>query len=133
MSPNYLFGCDLENGYVELPHPISKELIRFDNMELRDSSKICNAFEMSKNVDGFGSTKDKETLSKLFLEAWSPFLELEIFRKDFWKRFANCILHLCLEGNWKRHLTYLATKYKHDKIAIGKFILKYWLLSDYFF
>ena len=122
-----MFAVDLDKAPASLYDETTGKTTTYtkEHIKPRNSKEDSNDYDLYKFINEPRGKNEKDKLKELHLGSWSIFFELKIFRISFWKRFANCYLHLCLEGNWKRHLCYLATKYKKDGIAIGKSTIIY--------
>ena len=79
---------------------------------LRDPKKSLDIVLRARNCQQKNEkSKSIKLLKSIGLISISPLWELGIFRKNFFRRFGICYLHLSLEGNMKRHLEYLAMKH----------------------
>eukprot|EP01114_Cavostelium_apophysatum_P014993 TRINITY_DN4003_c0_g1_i6.p1 TRINITY_DN4003_c0_g1~~TRINITY_DN4003_c0_g1_i6.p1 ORF type:complete len:723 (+),score=108.66 TRINITY_DN4003_c0_g1_i6:3-2171(+) len=73
-----------------------------------------NADEMKDLIAQISHLTPAQALAKLDSvghESVTPLWELEAFSMNLYKRFGICHLHVAWEGNWLRHLLYLAIKY----------------------
>eukprot|EP01114_Cavostelium_apophysatum_P001794 TRINITY_DN11566_c0_g1_i1.p1 TRINITY_DN11566_c0_g1~~TRINITY_DN11566_c0_g1_i1.p1 ORF type:complete len:1003 (+),score=139.78 TRINITY_DN11566_c0_g1_i1:41-3010(+) len=103
------------------------KLIRRDPTE---SKRVVDEFASALESRISGTiTAARDRMRENGLVARSPLWDLPIFSQHFFKRFMICHMHLCLEGNFKRHLEYLA--YKYGPVVCEAINAEYQKLSSY--